>query len=196
MRTRFLVLGGLGGRPWRNDCWALNVPTRAGAFDLDFAAPKLFCLGLTRTDCHSLGRRGLGGLAGVARLGLSQLLLHLHQVQHAVLDRRAQVIERGKCRRSPPCTGECRLVGQGDLPTATAWRHFPSAGAVARHLSCPLAVCDVQKGFINHCGVGYGLGRSRAVLSLVVRLVGGAVITLADGAHVCACALHGGGHTS
>ena len=37
-------------------------------------------------------------------------------------------------------------------------RHFRSAGAVARHLSSPLAVCDAQ-GFINHYGVGYGLGR-------------------------------------
>ena len=44
-------------------------------------------------------------------------------------------------------------------------------------------LCRTGGGVCCHC-VGYGLVRSRAVLSLVVRLVSGAVVALADGADV------------
>ena len=79
------------------------------------------------------------------------------------------------------------MAGQRDLSTVTSGILQALAPSCAtRHVRWPRVT---RWGFINHYGVGYGLGRSRAVLSLVMRLTSGAVITLADGEHVCACAL-------
>ena len=62
MRTRFLVLGGLGRRPWRNDCGSLNDPAKARAFDLDFAPPKLFALGSPALTATASGCEALAAL--------------------------------------------------------------------------------------------------------------------------------------